>query len=147
MALCRCSDGLLYKTNISKTFRSPPSAETLFPWLKMDLMHLLLSPTPSFAHMGAKACFPCTTPGHTSWGPGLWRPLTHTYSTYRGPYRFIWKVLTSTFVFSKNILKNVTAVAWLASRIRQVTFYQNRCCRHENCTHSAPMWACQTYVA
>ena len=28
-------------------------------------------------------------PGHTSWGPGLWRPLTHTYSTYRGPYRFI----------------------------------------------------------
>ena len=47
------------KINISKTFRSPLSAETLFPGLKMDLMHLLLSPTPSFAHMGAKACFPC----------------------------------------------------------------------------------------
>ena len=59
MALCRCSDGLLYKINISKTFRSPPSAVTLFPGLKMDLMHLLLSPTPSFAHMEAKACFPC----------------------------------------------------------------------------------------
>ena len=28
-------------------------------------------------------------PGHTASGPGLWRSLTYTYSTYRGPYRFI----------------------------------------------------------
>ena len=59
MALCRYSDGLLCRINISQTFRSPPSAEAFFPGLKIGPMHLLLSPTPSFAHMGAKACFPC----------------------------------------------------------------------------------------
>ena len=30
--------------------------------------------------------------------------------------------MTSTFTFSKNISKKVTAVAWLASRIKQVLF-------------------------
>ena len=44
--------------------------------------------------------------------------------------------MTSTFTFSQNISKKVTAVAWLASRIKQVPFYENRFCRHAHCTLS-----------
>ena len=58
-------------------------------------------------------------PRYTKPGPGWWRSLKHTNSTYGCLYRYKWKTITNNFVFSKKISKKVTAMAWLASRIKQ----------------------------
>ena len=74
------------------------------------------------------------TPGHTNGGTRFMETTDTHLLTLQGPMYVHMKGIDRCFCFFQKYFENVTAVAWLASRIKQVPFYQNRCCRHENCT-------------